>query len=543
VWYDPLLINGYVVRNATRFPDRLALVDGSRRLTYSELVDRVSRLASGLESSGLGYGQRLALLAGNCVEYAECLLACCWLGAIAVPVNWRLTTEEIAGILADVEPTIVVSSGAFSAALAESGRGVASIARHLTLGAHVPGAAAAATADYEEAIASAAVRLPGRDIDPCDAAFILYTSGTTGRAKGAVLSHAGYVVNSLSVLARLRITDSAEWRHVGVPMFHSGGLNSVLQQLILGGTGLISEPGELDGAMVAELFERFPVATAFFAPTQWRQVCDDPGISARRFNLRRLIWGTSHTPREVLDRMSETFPGLPVFAQFGQTEMSGTTCTLDPEFAAVKLGSVGRPLSHVQLRLVDEEMKDVPAGSVGEIIYQGPSVMRGYWRDGEATSAAFRGGWFHSGDLGRFDADGFLYVVGRLKDIIVSGGENIYGLEVESALQSHPKVAEVAVIAVPHAKWVESPRAVIVPRDPDEPPTLEELVEHLRPRLASYKKPTSLRIVASLPKNAMGKVVKPRVSELYGQPDPDAEIVSAVKAIDPDARGAQSGKV
>jgi acyl-CoA synthetase (AMP-forming)/AMP-acid ligase II len=515
--YDPLLISGYILRNAARSPDRLALTDGSRELTYGSLVDRVSRLAHALAKAGFGPSDRLALLAENSIEYVECLLACFWLGAIAVPVNTRLTAHEIAGILSDVEPKVAVSSDTFSQKLADSSRGVASIGRHLTFSAGSPGLAGAAAGDYESAIADSSPVGPDPEVDARGAAIILYTSGTTGRAKGAMLSHVSCVVNSLSVLARLGITDPAEWRHVGVPMFHSGGLNTTLQHLILGGTLLISEPSKLGGAEVGELFERFPVASAFFAPTQWKRICEDPGIRGRRLGLRRLMWGTSHTPRDVLNSMGEVFPGLPVFAQFGQTEMSGTTCTLDAEFATAKLGSVGRPLSHVQLRLVDEEMRDVPAGSVGEIVYQGPAVMRGYWRDPEATAAAFRGGWFHSGDLGRFDEDGFLYVVGRLKDVIVSGGENIYSLEVESALQSHPKVAEVTVIGVPHAKWVESPRAIVVPRDPDDPPSYEELVQHLQSRLASYKKPTSLVVVTSIPKNAMGKVVKQKVRELYGQ--------------------------
>jgi acyl-CoA synthetase (AMP-forming)/AMP-acid ligase II len=519
MWPDPLLIPGYIVDNAARSPDRPALTDGTRQLTYAELVDRVSRLAGALESQGLERGQRLALLARNSIEYVECLIAACWLGAIAVPINWRLAPEEVVGILADVEPAVVISDEMFRETLTKASADIGSVVPHLTFGPATDSALRPITASYEKAIAGAASRGYERDTDPRDTAFILYTSGTTGRPKGAMLSHAGCVINSLVVLARLGITDPTEWRHLGVPMFHSGGLNSVLQQLILGGTVLISEPGGFRGAAVADLLERFPVATAFFAPTQWKQICEVPGITTRRFSLRRLIWGTSNTPPAVLEQMGQAFPGLPVFAQFGQTEMSGTCCTLDSQFAASKIGSVGRPLAHIRLRLVDEHMNDVPAGQVGEIVYHGPAVMRGYWRDTAATSAAFRGGWFHSGDLGRYDEDGFLYVVGRLKDMIVSGGENIYALEVESALQSHPKVAEVAVIGVPHPKWLESPRAVVVPLDPAEPPTYEELVEHLRPQLASYKKPTSLRVVDALPKNAMGKIVKPRVRELHGEPE------------------------
>jgi len=507
-WADPLLLNGYATRNARRSPDRVALAEEQRHVTYAELDERVNRLANALRSLGVEQGDRVALLLPNGIEYAECLLAVCRLGAIAAPVNTRLTVAEVSYIFDDLRPTLVVAHGELLTTAQAAQHDVGSVKALVVVSG--PG-----SLGYDELLAGAGPEPPAVDVGPGDPAFILYTSGTTGQPKGAVLSHAGYVVNSLSVLAQLHMADPDEWRHIGVPMFHTGGVNSLVQQLILGGTSLISEPKNFDGAKVVDLFERFPVATAFFTPTQWEQVCQAPELDSRRLRLRRLVWGTSNTPRAVLDLMAAAFPGLPVFAQFGQTEMTGTTCTLVPEFASSKLGSVGRPLPHVQLRLVNEDMDDVKPGDVGEIVYQGPAVMREYWQDAEATATAFRGGWFHSGDLGRFDEDGFLYVVDRLKDMIVSGGENIYCLEVETALQSHPKVAQVAVVGVPHEKWVETPRAVVVPVDPKDPPSYEELLVHLEPRLASYKKPTSMQLVEALPRNSMGKVLRHRLKELY----------------------------
>jgi acyl-CoA synthetase (AMP-forming)/AMP-acid ligase II len=510
---DPLLINGYVSRNARRFPDRIALAQLGRALTYPELDEHVTRLANGLRDLGVGQGDRIAILLGNSIEYVACLLASCRIGAVAAPVNTRLAVEEIAYMMRDLQPTAVVTQARFGSAARQACAGIGSVKALIHAG---DGDSGTGMADYGALISAASPVPPAVEVRGDDPAFILYTSGTTGRPKGAILSHAGSVVNSLSVAARLGMSDRNEWRHVGVPMFHVGGVNSVLQQLILGGPALISEAAGFDAAACADLFEQYSIATAFLAPTQWKQVCAVPGIRDRRLSLRRLIWGTSNTPRTVLDAMASSFPGVPVYAQFGQTEMTGTTCTLDPAYAASKLGSVGTPLAHVQLRIVDENMRDVRRDEVGEIVYQGPAVMRGYWENAAATDEAFRGGWFHSGDLGRFDDDGFLYVVDRLKDMIVSGGENIYCLEVETALASHPKVAEVAVVGVPHEKWVETPRAVVVPRDLADPPTYAELIDHLRPKLASYKKPTSLQIIDAMPRNSMGKILRRELKDMRG---------------------------
>jgi acyl-CoA synthetase (AMP-forming)/AMP-acid ligase II len=238
-----------------------------------------------------------------------------------------------------------------------------------------------------------------------------------------------------------------------------------------------------------------------------------PGVRDRKLWLKRIIWGTSSTPRHVLELLNATFEGVPVYAQFGQTETCGTTCILDAAYASSKLGSVGKPLTHVQMRIVDEGMRDAPRGDVGEIVYRGPCVLTEYWNNPEATASAFAGGWFHSGDLGRVDEDGFVHVAGRLKDMIISGGENISPLEVESAIATHPKVREVAVVGLPHPRWVESPAAAVVPVDAADPPTLEEIQAHLRPRPASFKKPTVLVVVDALPRNSTGKVVKAAVRD------------------------------
>ncbi len=242
--------------------------------------------------------------------------------------------------------------------------------------------------------------------------------------------------------------------------------------------------------MMVDLLEKEKVSSCFFVPAQWAAIVAVPGIAERDLSaLRRLSWGAAPASTTLLRTMIDTFPQASVTTAFGQTECSPVTCLLRGEDAIRKIGSVGTPMLNVEVRIVDTEMNDVPPGEIGEIVYRGPLVMDGYWNKPEETAAAFEGGWFHSGDLVRQDEDGYLYVVDRKKDMIISGGENIYCAEVENALAAHPKVAEVALIGVPDERWGESPLAVIAPRDPADPPTAEEIDTHCRALLASYKRP------------------------------------------------------
>jgi acyl-CoA synthetase (AMP-forming)/AMP-acid ligase II len=257
-----------------------------------------------------------------------------------------------------------------------------------------------------------------------------------------------------------------------------------------------------------------------FIGMQWDEICDQVVASGAQLRLRRASWGAANTPMHVLEKMSRVLPGVPIATFFGQTEMSPVACMLDAADAERKRGSVGRPVVNVEARLVDEAGQDVARGDVGEIVYRGPTVMQGYWNMPEANEEAFAGGWFHSGDLCRMDDEGYFYVVDRKKDMIISGGENIYCPEVEAALRGHPGVADVSVIGVTDQVWGETPRAIVVPMDPDRPPEADELMSWCKERLASYKKPTSVVIVDRLPLNAAGKVVKPVLRQRFGLPEP-----------------------
>ncbi|MFI8992657.1 long-chain-fatty-acid--CoA ligase [Streptomyces sp. NPDC053542] len=504
-----------LARCARKFPDRVAVQHGTRALTFTELDERVSRLANALSARGVERGSRVAVVMHNRTEVAESYLAAVRLGAIAVPVNFRLVAAEIAYILADSGATVLVSDERLAATCAEAARDVEGLSTVLVTG--DPAAYGPDAEPYEAVLAAASPQDPGIDVPENDPAFLMYTSGTTGRPKGAVLTHLNLVMAAFTVLSATGgIPREPDVALLGVPMFHIAGLGVTLRGLLDGGRLVIDAASAFDPAAFVDVLEKERITSCFLVPSQWQAVCAVPGIKDRELALRTLVWGASVAPPSVLESLRECFPDAPAYSAFGQTEMSPTTTMLRAEDAVRKMGSVGTALPGIEVRIVDEEMRDVPAGEVGEIVYRGPTTMLGYWNKPAETAAAFAGGWFHSGDLCRMDEEGFIYVVDRKKDMIISGGENIYCAEVEAAIDAHPGVAEVAVIGVDHPKWVQTPRAVVVPADPANPPAEKELIDHCRARLASYKKPTSVVFVTAMPRNASGKIQKFRLRERYG---------------------------
>ncbi len=350
----------------------------------------------------------------------------------------------------------------------------------------------------------------------------MYTSGTTGRPKGAVLSHFNLLMNTFNMINFMGITaDDRIWLS-GLPLFHIGGLNGILPYLLLGGTSVILPSRAVRrrrrSSTCSSRRASRPATSSRRSGRRSARCPVSPSATCR--SLRRISWGASVAPPSVLQAMADAFPGVPNFNAFGQTEMSSVTCVLRGEDAVRKMGSVGNPIPNVEVRVVDEEMNDVPQGEVGEIVYRGPTVLQEYWNKPEATEEAFYGGWFHSGDLVRQDEDGFYFVVDRKKDMIISGGENIYCAEVEAAIDAHAGVAEVAVIGLPDPKWVEVPMAVIVAKDPAAPPTEAEIIDWCRQRMASYKKPAKVVTVDALPRNASGKVLKTQLRQTYVPPAP-----------------------
>ena len=493
-----MTLSDQLARHARRTPDAVALrFDGAGR-SYAELDERVTRLARALQERGVGTGDRVAVLALNGMEAWETYLAGVRLGAIVVPVNFRLVADEVAYVLADSGATALVVDAALAGVAAKAREQVPDLATVLVIG-----------EEFEAALDTAGDDALDVAVDEDEPAFIMYTSGTTGRPKGAVLTHSNLLMHVFSQVTHLGWHPEDRVAAPGAPLFHIAGLAGGLPPLLVGGTNVIMRSGAFDPVETLDMIEREKVSSIFLVPAMWAAVVAVPGIADRDLShLRRISWGAAPASTTLLRTLIDTFPQAEVVTAFGQTECSPVTCFLRGEDSIRKIGSVGTPMLNVEVRVVDEAMDDVPRGEVGEIVYRSPMVMKEYWNKPDATAEAFAGGWFHSGDLVREDEEGYFYVVDRKKDMIISGGENIYCAEVEDVLAAHPKVGEVALIGVPDTTYGEAPLAVVAPRDADDPPTSEELAAWCRERLAGYKNPREYSIVGALPRNPSGKVLK-----------------------------------
>lgn len=494
-------MNDWLSKRRLISPDKLALVDDrtGERLTYREFDERTGALARALRDRlGVQAGDRVAVLAKNRQEYFFALFAGSKLGAILVPLNTRLTLAELRYILQDCEPRVLLHDAVNAAAAA----GLADVLAHRVsfdedYAALVAGApeARAPEPGSEGQLAQALLDRPY---------LILYTSGTTGRPKGAVLTHGSVTWNAVNTVVSWDLS-SADVVVNPAPLFHTGGLNVFSLPLFhLGGTVVLME--SFEASRVLELIERERATVFFGVPAMLQMMVESPGFaSADLSSLRWVIAGGGACPVPVIDAFARMGVG---FKQgYGLTEVGPNCFAISQAGAARKPGSVGFPIFHEDARIVDGEGRDVPPGEVGELILRGPHAFAGYWNNPGATSRAIVDGWVHTGDLVRQDAEGFFYIVDRLKDMYKSGGENVYPLEVERLIETHPKVAEVAVIGMPDSKWGEVGMVFAVLR-PGESLTLEEMVEFLRPNLARYKLPRHLEVVSELPRNSTGKVQK-----------------------------------
>jgi len=499
----------HIARHAHAKPGEIYLRFEGTSITWAQIHERIGAVAAALSERGIRAGDRVAIMMTNRPEFLETMFAANALGAIVVPVNFRLAPDEIAYILTDSGASLLVVEEATAAAAASARSACAHEIGFVSTG-HADGA------DPYFPDAAAAAGPPDADVPEDSAALIMYTSGTTGRPKGAVLSHQNLHCQSLTLIRAWRLFDDDEVNLCASPLFHIASIGSVAPMALIGGTTVLLPSGGFSSAGTLELMEAERVTSVFLVPAQWQLLCADPALSGRDLSaLKTMSWGAAPATTTLLTRMAEAFPGVTNVAVFGQTEMSPVTCALSGEDALRKIGSVGKPVTMVAARVVDDDMKDVPPGEVGEIVYRGPSVMSGYWQNPEATAEAFRGGWFHSGDLVREDEEGFLYIVDRKKDMIITGGENVYCAEVENALSAHPAVAELAVIGAPHDRWGETPVAVAA-LVPGASLTVEELREWGTSRLARYKLPSVLHVTDALPRNASGKVLKTALRRQYG---------------------------
>ena len=505
-----------VLRERARaVPDKIAFFYGDREITYREFDERVDRVASALHAAGVVPGDRVAILDKNSIEYVELLFGAARIGAVQVPVNYRLAPAEVAYIVNNARAKVFVVGPEFVPVL----DAIAGDLEHTTHLAVIDGEGTAEPRlDYADWVAAHDPAPPAHRGATSDVFVQLYSSGTTGRPKGVMLTHDNFL-SILPSTAELWELDEHTRMMIAMPMYHIAG-NALSVAVVFDGiTGVICR--EPDPVGIAREIERRQVTHLFLVPVLllfWQSI---PEVAECDLSsLQVLLYGASPISQEVLRGAMKLLPGTKFFQVYGLTETTGAVTALPPEDHdpdgpnAHRLASAGVPNEGTEIKIVDPStLEELPTGQVGEIWVRSPQNMLGYWNMPEATASALPGdGWFRTGDAGYLDADGYLYIHDRVKDMIISGGENIYPAEVENVLMSHPKVADCAVIGVPHDKWGETPKAVVVASGEV---TEQEIIDYCRDRLAHFKCPTSVDFVDAIPRNPTGKVLKRELRAPY----------------------------
>ncbi|WP_055587942.1 acyl-CoA synthetase [Peterkaempfera griseoplana] len=486
-------IGSWTARRARKSPQRTAVVHQGTRLTYAQLHDRSTRLAHHLCSLGVGRGDRVAFLGPNHPAFLETLFAAGRLGAVFVPLNTRLAAPELTHCLTDSGTTCLVHTDAFTGFAEQCG-----VSRTVPVG-----------EGYERALEQAGESPLDENVTHDDLAMIMYTSGTTGRTKGAMLTHGNLVWNSINTLVDGEFA-ADEVTLLSAPLFHTAALNmTCLPTFLKGGTLLLEE--SFSPSRTLDLVEEHRVTVMFGVPAMFQQIAAEPRFAtADLSSVRSMMCGGAPVP-ESLIRVYEK-RGLSFIQGYGMTEASPGVCLLDAANALAKAGSAGLPHFFSDVRITGPDGADAERG---ELVTEGPNVMAGYWGLPLATADALRDGWFRTGDVAVRDADGYVTVVDRVKDVIISGGENIYPAEVEKALHEHPDIVDCAVIGVPDETWGEVGRAVVVLR---AGATVDEagILASLEGRLARYKIPKSVVLTDELPRSAAGKLLKLPIRRAYG---------------------------
>lgn len=489
-------------------PDRTATVHGARIRTFHQQADRVARLASGLHALGVGVGDRVGILALNSDRYAEYLLAVPWAGAVLNPVNVRWSVAEVAYAINDSATCCLLVDDAFVPIAEELRQRCPDLRSLVYCGEEL---LPDGMVDYEELVAA------HRPIsDACrggdDLAGLFYTGGTTGFPKGVMLSHRNLVTSSLGFLAtRQGLQEESVLLHAA-PMFHLAGLSGWATQVLLGGMHVMIPAFKADAVWAA--VHDYQVTDLLLVPTMIQMLIDaaerpDYDVSS----LQNILYGGSPISEALVSRVMRLLPNVKLTQVYGMTEAAPVVSVLaHRDHRGHRLKSAGRGAPHTQIMIIDQSGDVAPVGTVGEICVRGDHVMGGYWNRPDETASVLVDSWYRTGDAGYLDAEGFLYVVDRIKDMIITGGENVYSAEVENALSTHPSVAAAAVIGLPSDQWGERVHAVVVAA-PNTQIDLAELQTHVRARLANYKVPRSVEVIDQLPLSGAGKVLKRQLRE------------------------------
>ena len=488
-------------------PDKVAIqdLDAGTRLTYTQLNDRAKALAGYLQAQNIKKGDRVALLMRNRPEFFEAQFACSKIGAICLPLNWRLTVNELKYILEDSSPVALIHDYVF----ADNAKELVST---LGIGKNLELAEPMEASSYESAL-GANHKHTQVDSTHDDVCMIMYTSGTTGHPKGAMITHEMVFYNIVNLSMPASVTANTV-QLVVLPLFHTGGLNCYANPVLHAGGELLLirefDPGRALGAINdAELG-----VTHFFAvPAPYQFMMQHPDFA--NTDLSRIVSaGVGGAPCAEVILRTWADRGVPLSQGWGMTETSPGGISLEPVDALRKLGSAGKALMHTEIRIIDEDGKDVGSNTVGELIIRGPNITPGYWNNEEATKKTFMDGWLLTGDAARMDEEGFVYIVDRSKDMYISGGENVYPAEVENVLYQLPEVGEVAIIGVPSDRWGETGKAVVVLK-PGQTLSEDDIIAHCIKNLAKFKIPSSVAFIEALPRNATGKVLKRTLREQY----------------------------
>ncbi|MBM3492093.1 MAG: long-chain-fatty-acid--CoA ligase [Alphaproteobacteria bacterium] len=492
-----------------------ATVAGQRRRNWQEFAARVARLAGGLKRLGIGPGERVAILALNGDRYLEFFFAVPWAGAVFVPINTRLAVPEIAFWLNDSGSQALFIDDAFLPLLPRLKPALATVRHLVYLG---DGPAPAGLTHYE-ALHDGAAAADDAERSGHDPAGIFYTGGTTGQSKGVMLSHANLHANALNAAIGLRFDRHTNWLHAA-PMFHLADGTSTFAVTLMGGAHCFIP--KFDAGELLAAIERYRASHSCLVPTMINLVVNHPDLPGRDIaSFRGVLYGASPMPEALIRKALDVMPRVGFFHGYGQSECSPMLTLMGPEYHVLegpnagKLTSCGQPAAGVEVKICDQAGNELPRGQIGEIRARGANVMLGYWNQPELTRRTIVDGWIRTGDGATMDEDGFVYIVDRLKDMIISGGENVYSAEVEDALYRHPAVLECAVIGIPHDKWGEQVHAIVRLR-PAATAGAEALIRHCKALIANYKCPRSVAFVeAPLPLSGAGKILKTELRKPY----------------------------
>jgi len=491
-------------RTAARLPGKTAIVCGDLQWTYAEFDRLCDRLASGLAGIGVAAGERVAILSRNSHAFAAMRFALARLGAVLVPINFMLNAEEAAYILRHAGARLLC----VGPDMVELGRAAArldtSVERTVWLPGEDPASAPEGMLAFDALLADDAP--PTSEVDAGALLQIIYTSGTESLPKGAMLTHDAVLWEYVSCVVEGEIAEGDLIVHA-LPLYHCAQLDVFLGPgVYVGATNVITGKPTPDNILA--LLSKYKANSFFAPPSIWIALLRSPQFDATDLTaLAKGYYGAAIMPVEVLKEIARRLPQIRLWNFYGQTEIAPLATVLKPHDQLRKAGSAGRAVVNVETRVVDDEMRDVAPGEVGEIVHRSPQLLTGYFHDEERTAAAFAGGWFHSGDLATIDDEGYITVVDRKKDMIKTGGENVASREVEETIYRLPGVSEVAVVGLPHPYWIEGVTAVIVPK-PGQELTEDEVIAHCRAHMAHFKVPKKIVFVESLPKNPSGKLLK-----------------------------------